>query len=199
MGEERDNMKVAAYVILGLDAFLFLLWFVGIIIIFALDCRALLFVTHILLLLHFGTQSVALVSILDEWHLRDEDDKHFVRSPEGVADRKRRGNVRYSPLMWLIASLVSFFGDVYLLGNDVLNYVQTPEGNCRKYIIFELFLEVVATLVTILSAIWFIAIVIDKRRRRHEREERERKAGLSTAARPVLCSGWSRVSHYGLK
>lgn len=181
--QQRDNLKTAAYAILGIDAFLCTLWFIGIIVIFVLDCRALLFVTHILLLLHFGTQSVSLVAVLDEYTYAKEEadvvdrkleelqqDRH-VREVLGAKLKKMR-KTRRLPLAWLIASIVSFLGDLYLLANDVLNYVNTPDSDCRKYIIFELLLESMATTATILSIVWFIALSVV-----HE-QEKKRLAAL---------------------
>ena len=127
-----NRIRLAAYVIFGLDILTFILWVCGGITIFTLsECRVIFFITHMLLLLHFGSQTLTIVAIIDQW----SESQHTINTQEQDIETgkpstkiKKRVSHEHRPIAWIVASVLTFFGDLYLLVSDVILYPTTIDS-----------------------------------------------------------------------
>jgi hypothetical protein len=144
----------AAYFLLFLDALLFVAWVAGGFYLWV-QCREELD-AHVLIALHFA-QAVSIMAVVTDWWA------NLKEKPHRLSD--------YAPLYWLITSLVSFFSDLFLFGEQF--GPEEPE-HCQLHLLHKV-LDGTGLCICALSIVWFLFVyVYTTRARRHAERERQR-------------------------
>jgi hypothetical protein len=142
------DVRIAAYVLLSLDACLFVAWIVVGFFPVMVQCGVALYL-HPLILLHFG-QAAAVASALDTWNtsLRDHT------------------TLDVRPYTWIVASLVSIWGDIFLLISEFVS-LRPPECENSRYA--HIIIDACGAAICGLSIVWFLSMVVMDWRQRHQR------------------------------
>lgn len=146
------SMKITGIIILVIDALLLLSWTAGqIYIICNLEehCFTELFIVHFLILIHFALAIFITIMLNDI--IKEEQKNKGNKTPVILSF------YNYSPLPWIFVSILSFLGDVILLAYAIKAYIIAHDDPCMTSRKVHIAYDTIATLVSLLSIIWFIA------------------------------------------
>ena len=158
------RMKRFATVILVLDGLLLLVWTCGgIYIITQLQypCFEVQFITHFVILIHFALAAY-IATIIGE--ITKEECAHrrrCLRLARPCDELQRLPYEFYLPLAWISIASLSFVGDVVLLAAASRAY-QLREGldQCQASRLAHIIYDVAATLISLVTILWFIVFTI---------------------------------------
>lgn len=158
---ESIILKVA-YFILFLDFVFFVSW-LAISIYILSECR-LDFTTHFLIVLHFA-QTVAILSVIDEYYKDIRQARHHGYDPDHPYMKKHRAIKNYSPLFWIGASIISLTGDSLLLTLEILQ-----DHICSHVGKIDIALDSFGIVICIISIVWFIILTVYANRQNNKKQ-----------------------------
>lgn len=106
-----DYVRSGARLTYAFDILVALAWSGVAIAILATDCWETMFVLHVLIFLHFGVQTVAIATLLEDINRYEWEEEH------GQAHEPVR-----PPIAWATATAITLVGDIFILSYDVLHF-----------------------------------------------------------------------------
>jgi hypothetical protein len=132
----------------AIDVFAGLAWCACALMLLGTDCLD-LGLTHVAIAIHFGVQTGALGSLLDD-----------IRKKEARHERKRDRALTAVPITWPLLTVVALVVDIFLLATDVMHLKRNEDtGVCRKVTAFQIALDAANCLACLLSLACFLATV----------------------------------------
>lgn len=146
-------MKTFATVLIAFDIFLLLLWWGGsgyILVNIETACFHGQVYPHFFILIHFvlGMYMACMVGeISKELHV------HYLNNGRVLALLPYHF---YQPLCWILTSLISLSGDIFLICLAALEYKHAPIDDCNTARILHIAFDTLALITSIISIVWFV-------------------------------------------